>query len=120
MVVNRLFYLLGYAHARDTVNIDKRHFMDNQKRIVNDGTYTTKRMHELFGQTQSRRINDDMTTQQVLLYVNKIWKPYALCIRSYWGELCTIEQLFDYDALIKRKKERNIYVSHRWNEHTEG
>ena len=73
-----------------TSKIDKHEFMETWTRLLIDGTYTTKSMNELFDLTKSRRISDEMTTKQILLYVNKLLKPYEICIRPYRGKSNTI------------------------------
>ena len=78
--INKLINMLGYKHVKDTGKINNDEFRNNWKRSVNDGTYTTTSMHELFDMTKSRRISDDRP-QQVLVYVNKILKPYDIGIR---------------------------------------
>ena len=59
--------------------------------------------------TKSRRISDEMTTRQILLYVNKVLTPYEICIRSYRGKAYNIVQLYEFDALIQRMNIQDIY-----------
>ena len=58
-----------------------------------------------------------MTARQILLYVNKILKPYEICIRSYRGKAYNIIQLYEFDALIQRKNKQEILQ--RQYEHSE-
>ena len=45
--------------------------MDNWRRLVNAGAYTTKRMHELIAMAKRRRISDEMATKQLWLNVKQ-------------------------------------------------
>ena len=56
-----------------------------------------------------------MTTRQILLYVNKILKPYEICIRSYRGRAYNIKQVYEFDALTQQKPKHNIYYKDSMN-----
>ena len=56
-----------------------------------------------------------MTANQMLLYVNKISKPYKICIRSCRGKANNIIQLYEFDAWIQRKNEQYIYYKDSMN-----
>ena len=59
-------------------------------------------MNELFDVKKPMH-NNYMNAKQILLYVNKLLKPYEICIRSYRGEAYNIIQLYEFDAWIETK-----------------
>ena len=81
-----MFNLLGCKHVKDESHIGKYTLMGNSKHVVKNDSVATKRRHELFYMTKSKRINDEMTTKQIVLYVNPMLQPFELSIKSYRGK----------------------------------
>ena len=69
--------------------MDKHVFLNNWKHVVQARTFTMSRINELFDMDKNIRINEDMNARQILLYVNKLLKPYEICIKSYRGKSIT-------------------------------
>ena len=53
--------------------------------------------------TKIRQIITEMTTKQILVYVDKVTKPYALSIKSDSGKSYMRKHLNDCDELVKLK-----------------
>ena len=87
--MNELLNLLGYKHVKDKSKTDKDDFLSNWKHVVQTRPFTMSRMNELCDMAKHIRINDDMNARQILLYVNKLLKPYEICIKSYRGKSIT-------------------------------
>ena len=83
--MNKLSYLLGYKHVKDKSNIDKHEFLNIWKHVIQYRRFTAARMNELFDVKKPMN-NNNMNAKQILLYVNKLLKPYEICIKSYIGK----------------------------------
>ena len=57
---------------------------------------------------KSKRINDDMTNRQKLMWANTLLKPFGLVIRS-GVKSYTLKQRFDIAGLIARKNDRGRF-----------
>ena len=117
--VNNQINIFGYKHVKDTSKMNTDQLMDNWKRVMNDETYTTRRMNNVFDMTTSRQISDEVITNQILLFVNQLLIPCEICIRSYRCKTYNIIELYEFDALIKRKQKQDIYILHRQHDHSE-
>ena len=72
-------------------------------------------INELFNRPKGKRINDEMTVKQILLYVNKILKPYEISITSYRAKSYYIKQLYKFDELIARNNKTEVYYEDSMN-----
>ena len=59
-----------------------------------------------------------MHARHILLYVNKLLKPYEICISSYRRKANYKIQLDEFVAWIQRKNKQDIYYKRR-DEHSE-
>ena len=76
-------------------------------------------MNELFDMSKTQMSNDDMNARQILLYVNRLLKPYEICIISYRGKAYNIIQLYEFEAWIQQQNKQNIYTLQTQYEHSE-
>ena len=81
MAVTNLLNMFGIKHVKDNRKRDKHACTENWATIVKDGSFTTKRVNELLDMTKSKRITHEITTKQILLYVNKLLKPTEVSIK---------------------------------------
>ena len=65
--------------------------------------FQSKRLNEIFNLTKRHQIRTDMTTRQILAWVNVLLKPCALVVRSVRGRHYRLDENIDIQALISRK-----------------
>jgi len=70
----------------DERKVDKDTFIDNWATVVKDKAFTSNKIKELFNMTKGKRIHEEMTTKQILIYVNQLLKPYEIAKRSHRGK----------------------------------
>ena len=105
--VNKLIIMLGCSPVKENCLIDKNTCIQNWEHKVNDGSFSTKGVHELFYETKEQAGNfryDDKADS----VMSKMLEPYELSIKSYRGTSYMIEPLYDVHNLIRRKRERGI------------
>ena len=85
MISTQGFNPVKYDHLAKHTGIE------NWEHVVTDGSYSTETMHNYLKMTKNTWTTTEMTTTQILLYVNQILKPLLLSINSYKGKSDTIE-----------------------------
>jgi hypothetical protein len=107
-VAKKLIEGLGFLSVLDRDRMDRKTFMENWAKVIEDPDFQSKRLNELWGLGKTRRIDKDMTPRQVLPWVNLLIKPFGLVIKGDHGRYRLAER-FDILGLIKRKNERGRY-----------
>jgi hypothetical protein len=107
-VVKKLLEGLGFDGVMDRERKDRKTFMENWAKVVEEPEFQSKRLNELWGLGKTRRMDKDMTPRQVLPWVNFLIKPFGLCIKGDHSKYRLAER-FDILGLIKRKNERGRF-----------
>jgi len=105
---NKLIKGLGFASCVDSTKVKRETFEENWNNIVKDPAFKSKRLNELWNVAKSKRINEDMTTRQILYWANLLLKPFGLVIRS-GVKSYQLKQRFDMAGLILRKNGRGRF-----------
>ena len=93
--INTLLVGLGFSSVMDRDKIDKDTFTDNWcEHIVGKPEFQSKRLNEIFNLTQRHQIRTDMTTRQILAWVNVLLKHCALVVRSVRGKHYRLEEKY--------------------------
>ena len=107
--VQKLIKSLGFEDVNDDNKVDKDTFISNWATIVQDKAFTSNRIKELFKMAKGKRIHEDMTTKQIMIYVNPLLKPYEIVVRSYRGNSYKLEHMYGFAGLIRPENKAGKY-----------
>lgn len=101
---------LGFKSCTDSSKVGREAFLQNWvENILQDSAFKSKRINEIWNLSKSKRISDEMTPRQILLWANVLLKPFGLVIRAAAGKAYQLKQRFDITGLILRKNGRGKF-----------
>ena len=112
-LVRRLIFGLGWASPVDEGGMDREAFATNFVcNVCDDPNFkNTKRINELFDLKKTSGIYESMSTQQIVIWVNSILKPFSIRVKAINknGDGFKLEVLNDVLDIIKRRNKRERF-----------
>ena len=118
-VVRALLFGLGWASPVDDATMDREAFATNFVCNVccDPALQNKKRINELFDLKKTSGIHENMTTQQILMWVNALLKPFSIRVKAINknGEGYKLEVLNDVLGIITRRNKRDRFYEDEAN-----